>query len=235
VKDGPTLLLVDDDAVLRERLARALNERGYEVTTATTGEQALALAREESPELAVMDLKMPGLGGLALVQELKAMDATTQVVVLADCGGNVSEAARRLGLHRRSLQRKLHKHPRKVYAVAPTMHFRKRESCEPRRAERRVSRSPPVTSRASRSAKVTSLKSSHASLVSQREAIADLIVEAPRLRRTDATATSPSLGDLRGRFDEVLKTLEQIAGWQTERVQKPVLIVERRLRAGGGL
>ena len=172
----PSLLLVDDDQVLRTRLARAFTERGYEVRTAGDVEAALALAREDSPELAVVDLKMPGRGGLELVRELLAIDPATKVVVLtgygsiataveatklgatyyvpkpadvddliaafargregsaalagdlhapslaraewehiqrvlSDCGGNISEAARRLGIHRRSLQRKLHKYP----------------------------------------------------------------------------------------------------------------------------
>jgi two-component system response regulator RegA len=140
-------------------------------------DSALATAREESPELAVVDLRMPGGSGLTLVRELKAIDAATSVVVLTgygsiataleavrlgathyltkpadvdeilasfdrstapagdatslehevaslaraewehihrvltDCGGNISQAARRLGIHRRSLQRKLSKFP----------------------------------------------------------------------------------------------------------------------------
>ncbi len=144
----PSLLVVDDDHVLRRQLARSL---------------------------AVVDLKMPGRSGLELLAELKQIDPTTKVVmltgfgsianavdamrlgatnyvskpadvddiltafaraeqpaledgatdyqapslaraewehihrVLSDCSGNVSEAARRLGIHRRSLQRKLQK------------------------------------------------------------------------------------------------------------------------------
>ena len=173
-----SLLLVDDDAVLRDRLARAFRDRGFDVHTAGNADEALDAARDESPELAVVDLKMPGRSGLELVQELKAIDASTRVVVLTgygsiatareamklgatwylpkpadadeilaafsrdqvgtsspkpseeptapslaraewehinrvlqDCDGNVSEAARRLGIHRRSLQRKLTKYP----------------------------------------------------------------------------------------------------------------------------
>ena len=61
---GPSLLLVDDDAVFRERLARAFRERGWEVRTAGTADTALELAREDSPECAVVDLRMPGKSGL---------------------------------------------------------------------------------------------------------------------------------------------------------------------------
>jgi two-component system response regulator RegA len=167
---GPSLLLVDDDAVYRERLARAIAGRGYEVRTAAEAEAALALAEEDSPEFAVLDLRMPGESGLDLLRRLRAIDPTTKVLmltgygsiatameavrlgavnyltkpadvddilaafnpsepvgespadvatpslarvewehiqrVLNDCEGNLSEAARRLGMHRRSLQRK---------------------------------------------------------------------------------------------------------------------------------
>ena len=130
-------------------------------------------AQADSPELALVDMRLPGESGLAVVRDLKALDAATVVVVLtgygsiatavesmrlgatnyltkpadadqivaafegtrvqgdtdaaapslarvewehinrvlADCGGNVSQAARILGIHRRSLQRKLGKDP----------------------------------------------------------------------------------------------------------------------------
>jgi two-component system response regulator RegA len=162
---------VDDDPVFRRRLAEALASRGLEVRSAAGVQEALALAREESPEWAVVDLRIPGGSGLDLVRSLREVDPTTQVVVLtgygsiataveairlgarqyltkpadadeifaalgghetvpegpgpghtpslemvewehlqrvlSDSGGNLSEAARRLGIHRRSLQRKV--------------------------------------------------------------------------------------------------------------------------------
>jgi two-component system, response regulator RegA len=173
-----SVLIVEDDPVLRSRLARALRERGYEAREAADGEDALRQARDETPEYVLVDLRMPGVTGLDVVREVKALDPTTVVVVLtgygsiatavesvrlgaahyltkpadvddilaafglaeapapahgsaddrgvpslarvewehinrvlADCGGNVSKAARLLGLHRRSLQRKLAKYP----------------------------------------------------------------------------------------------------------------------------
>jgi two-component system response regulator RegA len=172
-----SVLVVDDDETFRTRLVRAFQARGFEAQGARDGESALALARSDSPELAVVDLRMPGISGLDVVRELKAIDAMTNVVVLTgygsiataleavrlgathyltkpadlddllaafdratrppeplaiddksvpslaraewehinrvltDCGGNISQAARLLGLHRRSLQRKLSKYP----------------------------------------------------------------------------------------------------------------------------
>jgi two-component system response regulator RegA len=177
MSERPSILIVDDDEVFRRRLARAFDERGYDVRAAGDYEEAVVEARRESPEYAVVDLRMPGHSGLELVRALKDIDATTKTVVLtgygsiasaidamrlgahyylakpadvddivaafargaappleppepqyqaptlaraewehinrvlSDCGGNISEAARRLGIHRRSLQRKLQKYP----------------------------------------------------------------------------------------------------------------------------
>ena len=69
---APSILLVDDDETLRERLARALRERGYDVRTAGNADQAMQKVREDSPELAVLDLKMPGRSGIDLLKEIRA-------------------------------------------------------------------------------------------------------------------------------------------------------------------
>ncbi len=173
-----TLLLVDDDDTLRERLARSFRARGFDVLTASDHPTALAVAGLRAPDLAVVDLKMPGPSGLEVVRDLVAACPDVEVLVLtgygsistavdavrlgahgylqkpadvdqilaafergradplgapdevdyeppslgraewehiqrvlADCGGNVSKAARVLGLHRRTLQRKLSKYP----------------------------------------------------------------------------------------------------------------------------
>jgi two-component system response regulator RegA len=170
----PTLLIVEDDEVLRARLVRAFEDRGFVVRGAATGGEALASA-DDSPEYAVVDLRVAEESGLDIVRELLLRDPATRIVMLtgygsiataieairlgavhyltkpadaddilaalrrgqeptpaADAGetptlaraewehinrvlmsvsGNISEAARRLGLHRRSLQRKLAKYP----------------------------------------------------------------------------------------------------------------------------
>jgi two-component system response regulator RegA len=63
VTEHPTLLVVDDDAVLRDRLVRAFRDRGYESVGAPDGEKALELAANDPPEFAVIDLRMPGRSG----------------------------------------------------------------------------------------------------------------------------------------------------------------------------
>ena len=80
--DSASLLLVDDDAVFRQVLARALEKRGFAVSCAEDVETASAMAVANPPEYAVIDLKMPGSSGLVLVQGLKALDAETRIVML---------------------------------------------------------------------------------------------------------------------------------------------------------
>lgn len=170
-----TILVVEDDDAFRRVLVTALNQRGYDAQGVGDAASALRVAREESPEMAVVDLRLPDASGLDVVRELKAIDPSTSIVVLTgygsiataleavrlgaihyltkptdadrvlaafelglssrprelpidppslarvewehmqrvltDCDGNVSEAARALGMHRRSLQRKLSKRP----------------------------------------------------------------------------------------------------------------------------
>jgi two-component system response regulator RegA len=80
--EQPSLLLVDDDATFRTVLSRALEKRGFAVTTASSVEQALPLASTNPPEFAVLDLKMDGASGLVLVQKLHELDPATRIVML---------------------------------------------------------------------------------------------------------------------------------------------------------
>ena len=78
----PSLLVVDDDQVFRQVLARALERRGFAVTVAGDAASALCAAQENTPEYAVVDLNMPGESGLTLIPALKALDEQTRIVVL---------------------------------------------------------------------------------------------------------------------------------------------------------
>ena len=170
------ILLIDDEDFFRQRLACAFEKRGFEVAEAANYEQAITAIKKYQPDMAVVDLKMPGRSGLEVIKtglkiipELQfivltgygsiatateaiklgalyylpkpadvddilaafAKDAANGINppeefqspslarvewehinrVLADCEGNISTAAKRLSLHRRTLQRKLHKYP----------------------------------------------------------------------------------------------------------------------------
>jgi two-component system, response regulator RegA len=177
ISDRPSLLLVEDDQTLASSLAKALFHRGFQVTTAHNGNEALRAIAEDHPEYAVLDLKIPGSSALALLPKLCGEEHGTRVVVLtgyasiatavaavklgavdylpkpvdpdeivaalhrgtgdevleapqrplstdrlewehiqrvlAEHNGNVTATARALGMHRRSLQRKLNKRPPK--------------------------------------------------------------------------------------------------------------------------
>ena len=167
-----TLLILDDDRPFRERLARAMQSRGFEVLVAETVREGMQIAKDRSPAYAVIDLKLEDGNGLDVVETLHQTRPNTRVVVLtgfgniatavaavkfgaidylpkpadaddimaallaapgakpnppedplsADrvrwehiqrvyelCGHNVSETARRLNMHRRTLQRILAK------------------------------------------------------------------------------------------------------------------------------
>ena len=77
-----SLLLVDDDATFCKVLGAALEKRGFAVTIAHSVEQAIPLTEGNPPEFAVIDLKMGGAPGLALVKMLHGLDPNTRIVVL---------------------------------------------------------------------------------------------------------------------------------------------------------
>ena len=78
------VLLVDDHQVVREGLRRMLElERDMEVVgEAACGEDALALEQQLSPDIILMDVKMPGMGGIEAIRQLKARESTAHVIVL---------------------------------------------------------------------------------------------------------------------------------------------------------
>ena len=79
-----TTVLVDDHPVFRDGLETLLSSVGIEVVgTATSGEQALDVARETDPDVVVMDLHMPGMNGIKATAELTASGARARVLVLS--------------------------------------------------------------------------------------------------------------------------------------------------------
>jgi two-component system, response regulator RegA len=170
------MLIVDDDERFRDRLSKALAQRGHPVHTAASHDEALRVAAGQRLDRALVDLRMPGPSGLTLIRELLAGQPWVEIVVLTgygsiataveamrlgardyltkpchadrillafeadperpldgppqyeipslarlerehiervlrECNGNVSQTARVLGLHRRTLQHKLSKFP----------------------------------------------------------------------------------------------------------------------------
>jgi CheY-like chemotaxis protein len=77
------ILLVEDNEMNRDMLARRLKRRDFEVVIAVDGEEALTLAHEQSPNLILMDMSLPLLDGWEATRRLKADDATKQIPIIA--------------------------------------------------------------------------------------------------------------------------------------------------------
>jgi len=76
------ILLVEDDRFLRRACEGSLRQRGFTVVTAVDGEEGLRLARDEVPDLILLDMLMPKLSGLAVLRALKADEGTRAIPVL---------------------------------------------------------------------------------------------------------------------------------------------------------
>lgn len=97
------VLVIEDDAPLRRMITRFLGAAGYDICEAADGAAGLAMAREQRPDLVLLDLMMPGLDGWQVLQRLKgeAETAGLPVIVLtASVGASLSERALRLGAAR---------------------------------------------------------------------------------------------------------------------------------------
>ena len=82
-KIGKRVLVVDDDASIRELLTTALGEGGYEVVPATNGEDALAVRERWRPDVIVLDLMMPVMDGSTFAKRLRERDDIPIVVLSA--------------------------------------------------------------------------------------------------------------------------------------------------------
>ncbi len=86
MSEGATILVVDDDAPLREVVRYALASQQFTVTEAADGEQALARFEECEPDLVVLDVNMPRLDGLAVCRQLRTRSAVP--IVFLSCRGD---------------------------------------------------------------------------------------------------------------------------------------------------
>ena len=77
------LLVAEDDPHLLQGLLELLKRAGFECLSAPNGERALALFRENRPELCLFDVLMPGLDGLSLCREIRALDAHVPILLLS--------------------------------------------------------------------------------------------------------------------------------------------------------
>ena len=92
------VLLVDDEDEFVKSLAERMHMRDFEPDVALNGEQALKLVDDETPDVIVLDLKMPGIDGMEVLRRVKKFYPHIQVIILTGRGSEKDEKeARRLG------------------------------------------------------------------------------------------------------------------------------------------
>ena len=79
----PRVLVIDDESAIRDSLKMTLEYDGYEVMLAATGEEGVKLVEREAPDLVFLDIKMPGMDGLEVLQKLRHMVETVPIVVIS--------------------------------------------------------------------------------------------------------------------------------------------------------
>lgn len=77
-----TILTVDDEVMICNMLSKFLQRLGYEVKSANSGEEAIELINKEKPDLILLDLKMPGMGGKATLKEIKKQHNDLPVIMV---------------------------------------------------------------------------------------------------------------------------------------------------------
>ncbi len=80
------ILVIDDEAAIRDSLRMTLEYEGYEFIGAATGQEGLALAEREAPDLVLLDVKMPGMDGLDVLTRLHAMTETLPIIMISAHG-----------------------------------------------------------------------------------------------------------------------------------------------------
>jgi len=83
---GSRILLVDDEIVFTDNMTRLLTARGYSVTAIDNGKEALQILGEKDFDVIVLDLKMPGMDGIATLKEIRKLGLFTQTLILTGHG-----------------------------------------------------------------------------------------------------------------------------------------------------
>ena len=88
---GALILIVEDNDKNRKLVRDVLTFKGYEVIESETGEEGVRLARERSPSLVLMDIRLPGIDGVEALRRLRAEGTTQGIPVLAMTASVMSE------------------------------------------------------------------------------------------------------------------------------------------------
>lgn len=82
----PLILVVDDEEGIREAISEILGDEGYQVITASTGEEALNILRKEPPDLVLLDIWLPGMDGIETLREIKNLRSDVPVIMISGHG-----------------------------------------------------------------------------------------------------------------------------------------------------
>jgi DNA-binding NtrC family response regulator len=94
------ILVVDDEHLIRWSLEQNLKKQGYEVIMAGSGEDALRMVREHQPDLVLLDIQLPGISGIEVLEKIKEHDEDITVIMLTAHGGlETAVNAMRLGAY----------------------------------------------------------------------------------------------------------------------------------------
>jgi two-component system, NtrC family, nitrogen regulation response regulator NtrX len=86
VPPKPRILVIDDEAAIRESLRMILEYEDYQFSGAGSGQDAIAAVQRERPDLVLLDIKMPGMDGMEVLRKLRALDETLPVVMISGHG-----------------------------------------------------------------------------------------------------------------------------------------------------
>jgi two-component system response regulator AtoC len=94
------ILVVDDEHLIRWSLEQNLKKQGYEVITAGSGEDALRIVREDQPDLVLLDIQLPGISGIEVLEKVKDFDEDIIVIMVTAHGGlETAVTAMRMGAY----------------------------------------------------------------------------------------------------------------------------------------
>ena len=94
-----TILIIDDEQIIRYLLDTLLSRKGYTVVLAESGQKGLELFRRASPDLIILDLKMPEMDGLTVLREIRILDLQKPVVIMTGYKtADAEKQARELGV-----------------------------------------------------------------------------------------------------------------------------------------
>jgi DNA-binding NtrC family response regulator len=83
----PSILIVEDEKLLLSSLKKALSGDGYQVTTATCGEEALNSYKKDNPDIILLDVRLPGMDGMQVLKRVKSIDGSIPIIIMTAFSG----------------------------------------------------------------------------------------------------------------------------------------------------